>query len=42
MERIVAVRLKAYLGNVSLQNVAPYFGIHELTNLTTPHLLRAN
>lgn len=35
MERIAAVRLKAYLENISPQNVLSYFRIHELTELTS-------
>ena len=36
MERIVAVRLKAYLENVSLQDIATFFRIYELAELTSP------
>jgi hypothetical protein len=36
MERVVAVRLKAYLETVSPQNVDPTFPVYELTELTSP------
>jgi hypothetical protein len=35
MERIVAIRLKVYVESVSMQDVAPYLPIYELTELTS-------